>query len=165
MSLLTYHWAALLELWEKRRQQYEQCLNLHLFYRDSEQVDSWMSRQEVTQGLSEYPEAISPAPHSLLSASSPPLQFTWELEGEPQGREKIDPLCKALEIPSWINAQEKYLNTNHRGFKLLWTCGKINIQLLRDRWKKNVMSEAGLTRDFLVELSGPLEDLRTQNHD
>ncbi|XP_044800096.2 spectrin alpha chain, erythrocytic 1 [Bubalus bubalis] len=47
MSLLTYHWAALLELWEKRWQQYEQCLNLHLFYRDSEQVDSWMSRQEA----------------------------------------------------------------------------------------------------------------------
>lgn len=44
---LASNWAALLELWEKRQQQYRQCLDLHLFYRDSEQVDSWMSRQEA----------------------------------------------------------------------------------------------------------------------
>ncbi|XP_022415244.2 spectrin alpha chain, erythrocytic 1 isoform X2 [Delphinapterus leucas] len=47
MAVLTSHWDALLELWDKRWQQYEQCLELHLFYRDSEQVDSWMSRQEA----------------------------------------------------------------------------------------------------------------------
>uniref|UniRef100_G3W7Y5 Spectrin alpha chain, erythrocytic 1 n=1 Tax=Sarcophilus harrisii TaxID=9305 RepID=G3W7Y5_SARHA len=45
-SLKNAH-AELLELWERRRHQYEQCLDLHLFYRDSEQVDSWMSRQEA----------------------------------------------------------------------------------------------------------------------
>ncbi|KAM5202520.1 spectrin alpha chain, erythrocytic 1 isoform 2-T6 [Hipposideros larvatus] len=47
MAILDNNWAALLELWAKRQDQYEQCLNLHLFYRDSEQVDSWMSRQEA----------------------------------------------------------------------------------------------------------------------
>ncbi|NIG58318.1 spectrin alpha chain, erythrocytic [Pontoporia blainvillei] len=47
MAVLTSHWDALLELWDKRWQQYEQCLELHLFYRDSEQVDSWISRQEA----------------------------------------------------------------------------------------------------------------------
>ncbi|XP_045402991.1 spectrin alpha chain, erythrocytic 1 [Lemur catta] len=47
MAILANNWAALLELWDKRQHQYEQCLNLHLFYRDSEQVDSWMSRQEA----------------------------------------------------------------------------------------------------------------------
>ncbi|XP_032949083.1 spectrin alpha chain, erythrocytic 1 [Rhinolophus ferrumequinum] len=46
MAILDNNWDALLELWAKRQHQYEQCLNLHLFYRDSEQVDSWMSRQE-----------------------------------------------------------------------------------------------------------------------
>ncbi|XP_036895269.1 spectrin alpha chain, erythrocytic 1 isoform X2 [Sturnira hondurensis] len=46
MKILANDWAALLELWDKRQYQYEQCLDLHLFYRDSEQVDSWMSRQE-----------------------------------------------------------------------------------------------------------------------
>ncbi|KAM5293714.1 spectrin alpha chain, erythrocytic 1 [Glossophaga mutica] len=46
MEILANNWAALLELWDKRQHQYEQCLDLHLFYRDSEQVDSWMSRQE-----------------------------------------------------------------------------------------------------------------------
>lgn len=50
MNILVHTRAALLELWNRRQQQYEQCLNLHLFYRDSEQVDSWMSRQEVTRG-------------------------------------------------------------------------------------------------------------------
>uniref|UniRef100_A0A8D1N3D8 Spectrin alpha chain, erythrocytic 1 n=1 Tax=Sus scrofa TaxID=9823 RepID=A0A8D1N3D8_PIG len=47
MNILVHTRAALLELWNRRQQQYEQCLNLHLFYRDSEQVDSWMSRQEA----------------------------------------------------------------------------------------------------------------------
>ncbi|XP_007530647.2 spectrin alpha chain, erythrocytic 1 [Erinaceus europaeus] len=47
MAILTTNWAALLALWNRRQQQYEQCLDLHLFYRDSEQVDSWMSRQEA----------------------------------------------------------------------------------------------------------------------
>ncbi|XP_014652504.1 PREDICTED: spectrin alpha chain, erythrocytic 1 [Ceratotherium simum simum] len=47
METLANNWAALLELWVKRQHQYEQCLDLHLFYRDSEQVDSWMSRQEA----------------------------------------------------------------------------------------------------------------------
>ncbi|XP_077012693.1 spectrin alpha chain, erythrocytic 1 [Tamandua tetradactyla] len=47
MATLANNWAALLELWNKRQQQYEQCLDLHLFYRDSDQVDSWMSRQEA----------------------------------------------------------------------------------------------------------------------
>uniref|UniRef100_A0A8C6R8D3 Spectrin alpha chain, erythrocytic 1 n=1 Tax=Nannospalax galili TaxID=1026970 RepID=A0A8C6R8D3_NANGA len=47
MTALANAWAALLELWDKRQHQYCQCLDFHLFYRDSEQVDSWMSRQEA----------------------------------------------------------------------------------------------------------------------
>ncbi|XP_054977169.1 spectrin alpha chain, erythrocytic 1 [Sorex araneus] len=47
MAVLASSWAALRALWDRRQQQYEQCLDLHLFYRDSEQVDSWMSRQEA----------------------------------------------------------------------------------------------------------------------
>ncbi|MGH0132604.1 UNVERIFIED_CONTAM: hypothetical protein FKN15_040755 [Acipenser sinensis] len=39
--------SSLLELWELRRQQYEQCMDLQLFYRDTEQVDNWMSKQEA----------------------------------------------------------------------------------------------------------------------
>ncbi|EGV93437.1 Spectrin alpha chain, erythrocyte [Cricetulus griseus] len=48
MTKLANDWAALLELWDKCQHQYRQCLDFHLFYRDSEQVDSWMSRQEIT---------------------------------------------------------------------------------------------------------------------
>lgn len=40
-----------MELWELRRQQYEQCMDLQLFYRDTEQVDNWMSKQEVSTVL------------------------------------------------------------------------------------------------------------------
>ncbi|XP_064138843.1 spectrin alpha chain, erythrocytic 1 [Loxodonta africana] len=47
MTTLASSWTALLDLWDKRQHQYEQCLDLHMFYRDSEQVDSWMSRQEA----------------------------------------------------------------------------------------------------------------------
>lgn len=62
MTELANQWAALLELWDKRQHQYEQCLDLHLFYRDSEQVDSWMSRQEVTGGAQQASKIISPIP-------------------------------------------------------------------------------------------------------
>uniref|UniRef100_A0A8C2VW96 Spectrin alpha chain, erythrocytic 1 n=1 Tax=Chinchilla lanigera TaxID=34839 RepID=A0A8C2VW96_CHILA len=47
MTTLANNWATLLELWDKRQHQYKQCLDFHLFCRDSEQVDSWMSRQEA----------------------------------------------------------------------------------------------------------------------
>uniref|UniRef100_A0A452V8Q2 Spectrin alpha chain, non-erythrocytic 1 n=1 Tax=Ursus maritimus TaxID=29073 RepID=A0A452V8Q2_URSMA len=47
LSVLAEERAALLELWELRRQQYEQCMDLQLFYRDTEQVDNWMSKQEA----------------------------------------------------------------------------------------------------------------------
>uniref|UniRef100_A0A8C3CXX5 Spectrin alpha chain, non-erythrocytic 1 n=1 Tax=Cairina moschata TaxID=8855 RepID=A0A8C3CXX5_CAIMO len=48
LTILSDERAALLELWELRRQQYEQCMDLQLFYRDTEQVDNWMSKQEVS---------------------------------------------------------------------------------------------------------------------
>ena len=38
---------SLYELWEERRILYEQCMDLQLFYRDTEQADAWMSKQEV----------------------------------------------------------------------------------------------------------------------
>lgn len=38
---------ALLNLWEARRIQFEQCMDLQLFYRDAEQAESWMSKQEA----------------------------------------------------------------------------------------------------------------------
>ncbi|XP_055009555.1 spectrin alpha chain, non-erythrocytic 1 isoform X1 [Boleophthalmus pectinirostris] len=47
LTILTEEKDSLLELWELRRQQYEQCMDLQLFYRDTEQVDNWMSKQEA----------------------------------------------------------------------------------------------------------------------
>lgn len=49
LGILSAEKESLLNLWEVRRQQYEQCMDLQLFYRDTEQVDNWMSKQEVTQ--------------------------------------------------------------------------------------------------------------------
>ncbi len=34
-------------LWEERRVQYEQCMDLQLFYRDTEQANTWMAKQEA----------------------------------------------------------------------------------------------------------------------
>lgn len=36
---------SLLLLWEDRRILYEQCMDLQLFYRDTEQADTWMAKQ------------------------------------------------------------------------------------------------------------------------
>ncbi|KAJ8346496.1 hypothetical protein SKAU_G00278970 [Synaphobranchus kaupii] len=47
LGILSEEKQSLLELWELRRQQYEQCMDLQLFYRDTEQVDNWMSKQEA----------------------------------------------------------------------------------------------------------------------
>lgn len=35
-------------MWEERRILYEQCMDLQLFYRDTEQADTWMAKQEVS---------------------------------------------------------------------------------------------------------------------
>jgi len=37
----------LLTIWEERRILYEQCMDLQLFYRDTEQADTWMAKQEA----------------------------------------------------------------------------------------------------------------------
>ncbi|XP_035787487.1 spectrin alpha chain isoform X2 [Anopheles albimanus] len=39
--------SSLLVLWEDRRILYEQCMDLQLFYRDTEQADTWMAKQEA----------------------------------------------------------------------------------------------------------------------
>ncbi|XP_064649219.1 spectrin alpha chain-like isoform X2 [Lineus longissimus] len=38
---------SLLDLWEERRILYEQCMDLQLFYRDTEQAETWMAKQEA----------------------------------------------------------------------------------------------------------------------
>ena len=42
-----YEKTSLLQLWEDRRVLYEQCMDLQLFYRDTEQADTWMAQQEA----------------------------------------------------------------------------------------------------------------------
>ncbi|KAK6196167.1 hypothetical protein SNE40_001445 [Patella caerulea] len=38
---------SLMELWEERRILYEQCMDLQLYIRDTEQADAWMTKQEA----------------------------------------------------------------------------------------------------------------------
>lgn len=45
---------ALLDLWEERRVLYEQCMDLQIFYRDTEQADAWMSKQVPTGVLKKF---------------------------------------------------------------------------------------------------------------
>ena len=47
MSQLSDERDTLLELWEERRKQFDQCMDLQLFNRDVEQADAWMAKQEV----------------------------------------------------------------------------------------------------------------------
>merc|ERR1712168_282271 len=44
---LAHEKKTLLELWEERRILYEQCMNLQLYYRDTEQADAWIMKQEA----------------------------------------------------------------------------------------------------------------------
>ncbi|XP_077987102.1 spectrin alpha chain, non-erythrocytic 1-like isoform X2 [Glandiceps talaboti] len=47
LVILANEKTALLDLWQERQSQYEQCMDLQLFYRDTEQADTWMSKQEA----------------------------------------------------------------------------------------------------------------------
>lgn len=48
LSNLVSEKSLLMALWEERRILYEQCMDLQLFYRDTEQADTWMAKQEVS---------------------------------------------------------------------------------------------------------------------
>ncbi|XP_013775722.1 spectrin alpha chain-like isoform X2 [Limulus polyphemus] len=47
LGTLTSEKQGLQSLWEERRILYEQCMDLQLFYRDTEQADTWMAKQEA----------------------------------------------------------------------------------------------------------------------
>ncbi|XP_055707829.1 spectrin alpha chain isoform X3 [Phlebotomus papatasi] len=47
LTVLENEKTALHNLWEDRRILYEQCMDLQLFYRDTEQADTWMAKQEA----------------------------------------------------------------------------------------------------------------------
>lgn len=47
LQVLSSEKSSLLELWEERRILYEQCMDLQLFYRDSEHADALMTKQEA----------------------------------------------------------------------------------------------------------------------
>ncbi|XP_003743041.1 spectrin alpha chain [Galendromus occidentalis] len=49
---------ALLSLWEERRVLYEQCMDLQLFYRDTEQADTWMAKQEAFLGNTDLGDSL-----------------------------------------------------------------------------------------------------------
>lgn len=46
LAVLNEEKRSLLVLWEEKRILYEQCMDLQLFYRDTEQADTWMAKQE-----------------------------------------------------------------------------------------------------------------------
>lgn len=50
--------SSLLSLWEDRRILYEQCLDLQLFYRDTEQADTWMAKQEAFLANSDLGDSL-----------------------------------------------------------------------------------------------------------
>ncbi|PVD22109.1 hypothetical protein C0Q70_17913 [Pomacea canaliculata] len=47
LAILESEKRSLLELWEEKRILYEQCMDLQLFVRDTEQADAWMTKQEA----------------------------------------------------------------------------------------------------------------------
>lgn len=60
--------AQLRSLWEERKDQFEQCLDLQLFMRDTDQADNWMAKQEVHAMVTDSTMLISivvPAGHIM----------------------------------------------------------------------------------------------------
>lgn len=48
MQSLLKEKCSLLELWEERKGQFEQCMELQIFLRDAYQAENWMAKQEVS---------------------------------------------------------------------------------------------------------------------
>ena len=42
----------LLKLWEERKVEFGQCMELQVWLRDADQADAWMAKQEVRGGIS-----------------------------------------------------------------------------------------------------------------
>ena len=58
LSILVEEKSTLLNLWEERRIMYEQCMDYQLFYRDMEQADAWMSKQESFLDSEDYGDSL-----------------------------------------------------------------------------------------------------------
>ncbi|CAI5455840.1 unnamed protein product [Caenorhabditis angaria] len=57
--------AALLGLWEERRILYEQCMDLQLFYRDTEQAETWMNKQEAFLANNDLGDSLDSVEHLI----------------------------------------------------------------------------------------------------
>jgi spectrin alpha len=58
LAFLSTEKSALLQLWEDRRIMYEQCMDYQLFYRDMEQADAWMGKQESDLSSEDYGDSL-----------------------------------------------------------------------------------------------------------
>lgn len=61
LQILSEEKDSLLQLWDERRILYEQCMDYQLFYRDAEQADAWMAKQEAflaTQDLGDSLDSV-----------------------------------------------------------------------------------------------------------
>ncbi|XP_053523981.1 spectrin alpha chain, erythrocytic 1 isoform X2 [Artibeus jamaicensis] len=143
MEILANNWNALLELWNKRQYQYEQCLDLHLFYRDSEQVDSWMSRQEDFLENEDLGNSLGSVETLLQKHDDFEEAFTAQ-------QEKITTLDKTA---------TKLIDNNHYDSE--------NIAALRDGLlaRQDALRERAATRRRLLEDSLQLQQLYQDSDD
>lgn len=58
ITLLAEEKTTLQSFWEERRIMYEQCMDYQLFYRDMEQADAWMSKQESFLDSEDYGDSL-----------------------------------------------------------------------------------------------------------
>merc|ERR1712083_755482 len=58
LAFLSEEKTTLQSLWEERRIMYEQCMDYQLFYRDMEQADAWMSKQESFLDSEDYGDTL-----------------------------------------------------------------------------------------------------------
>nr|XP_010975340.2 spectrin alpha chain, erythrocytic 1 [Camelus dromedarius] len=137
MATLDHTWSTLLELWDRRQNQYEQCLELHIFYRDSEQVDSWMSRQEAFLKNEDLGDSLGSVKALLQSHGDFEEAFTAQ-------EEKITTLDKTA---------TKLIDNNHYDSE--------NIAAIRDKLlaRQRALRERAATRRKLLEDSLLLQKL------
>lgn len=57
--------SSLLGLWEERRILYEQCMDLQLFYRDTEQAETWMNKQEAFLANTDLGDSLDSVEHLI----------------------------------------------------------------------------------------------------
>ena len=128
LNILGEERSLLSHLWEKRRVMYEQCMDLQLFYRDTEQVEAAMSNQDAFLKNKDLGDCVD-AVEVLIKKHS---NFEKSLQAQEDKVKTLDEFAsKLVEAKHYASedVEETRANLLHRRSQLQDTAAKRRVEL------------------------------------